>query len=167
MEGPNAGVTVTDVLTGSMLVRRWERPVPEREAPESKMTLWGMWNELSLSRWDLTTKVFSLESEVPPEGAGGRANASEGRVLLKAWWTFVERWDPTGGVVLWRWARGDLKGRSDASGCVACQRGSDPVRGSESADGAGGNGVVNSGSVSGIDVEGEEEEDDDEDDEVS
>ena len=48
MEGPNAGVTVTDVLTGSMLVRRWERPVPEREAPKSKMTLSGTWNVLML-----------------------------------------------------------------------------------------------------------------------
>ena len=60
-----------------------------------------------------------------------------------------------------------MKGESDASGCAACQRLSDPVRGSEGVDGTGGNGVVNSGSVSGIDVEGEEEEDDDEDDEVS
>ena len=102
MEGPNAGVTVTDVLTGSMLVSRWERPVPEREAPESKMTLSGTWNELSLSCWDLTTKVLSFESEVPLEGAGGRVDASGGRVLLKAWRTFLERWNPTGGVVLWR-----------------------------------------------------------------
>ena len=144
MEGPNAGVTVTDVLTGSMLVRRWERPVLEREAPESKMTLSGTWNELSLSCWDLTTNVLSLESEVSPDGAGGRADASGGRVLLKAWRTFVERWDPTGGVVLWRWARGNVKGGSDASGCVACQRRSDPVRGSEGFDGTGGNGIVNS-----------------------
>ena len=108
MDGPNAGVTVTDVLTGSMLVRRWERLVPEREAPESKMTLSGTWNELSLSCWDLTTNVLSLESEVPPDGAGGRADASGGRVLLKAWRAFVVRWDPTGGVILWRWARGNV-----------------------------------------------------------
>ena len=47
------------------------------------------------------------------------------------------------------------------------QRRSDPVRGSEGVDGTGGNGVVTSGSVRGIDVDGEEEEDDDEDDEVS
>ena len=60
-----------------------------------------------------------------------------------------------------------VKGESDASGCVACQSRSDPARGSEGVDGTGGNGVVNSGSESGIDVEGEEEEDDDEDDEVS
>ena len=60
-----------------------------------------------------------------------------------------------------------MKGESDPSGCAACQRFSDPVRGSEGVDGTGGNGVVSSGSVSGIDVEGEEKEDDDEDDEVS
>ena len=82
---------MTDVLTGSMLVRRWERLVPEREAPESKMTLSGTWNELSLSCWDLTTNVLSLESEVLPDGVGGRTDASGGRVLLKAWRTFVER----------------------------------------------------------------------------
>ena len=41
------------------------------------------------------------------------------------------------------------------------------MRGSEGVDGTGGNGVVTSGSVRGIDVDGEEEEDDDEDDEVS
>ena len=81
-------------------------------------------------------------------------DASGGRVLLKAWRTFVVRWDPTGGVILWRWARGIVKGESDASGCAACQRRSDPVRGSAVADGTGGNGVVNSGSVSGIDVDG-------------
>ena len=100
IEGPNAGVTVTEVLTGSMLVRRWERPVAEREAPESKMALSGTWNELNRSCWDLTTNVLSLESEVSPDGAGGRADASGGRVLLNV--------DPTGGVILLRWARGNV-----------------------------------------------------------
>ena len=60
-----------------------------------------------------------------------------------------------------------MKGESDASDCVACQRRSDPARGSEGVDGTEGNGVVNSGSVLGIEVDGEAEEDDDEDDEVS
>ena len=46
-----------------------------------------------------------------------------------------------------------MKGESDASGCAACQRLRDPVRGSEGVDGTGGNGVLNSGSVVGIDVE--------------
>ena len=56
-----------------------------------------------------------------------------------------------------------MKGESDASGCAAYQRLSDPVRGSEGVDGTGGNGVLNSGSVVGIDVVGEAEEDADED----
>ena len=60
-----------------------------------------------------------------------------------------------------------MKGESDANDCAACQRLSDPVRGSEGVDGTGGNGVLNSGSVGGIDVDGEAEEDDDEDEEVS
>ena len=60
-----------------------------------------------------------------------------------------------------------MKGESDARGCAACQRRSDPVRGSEGIDGTGGNEVVNSGSVDGIDVDDEDEEDDDEDDEAS
>ena len=60
-----------------------------------------------------------------------------------------------------------MKGESDASGCAACQRLSDPVRGSEGVDGTGGNGVLNSGSEGGIDVEGEAEEDADEDEVVS
>ena len=60
-----------------------------------------------------------------------------------------------------------MKGESDASGCAACQRLSDPVRGSEGVDGPGGSGVLNSGSEGGIDVEGEAEEEADEDDEVS
>ena len=50
---------------------------------------------------------------------------------------------------------------------IACQRLSDPVRGSEGVDGTGGNGVLNSGSVVGIDVDGEAEEDADEDEVVS
>ena len=41
------------------------------------------------------------------------------------------------------------------------------MRGSEGIDGTGGNEVVNSGSVDGIDVDDEDEEDDDEDDEAS
>ena len=53
-----------------------------------------------------------------------------------------------------------MKGESVASGCAACQRWSDPVRGSESVDGTGGIRVVNSGSVVAIDVDGETEEDD-------
>ena len=60
-----------------------------------------------------------------------------------------------------------MKGESDASGCAACQRLSDPVRGSEGVDGTGGSGVLNFGRVGGIDVDGEAEEDDDEDEEVS
>ena len=60
-----------------------------------------------------------------------------------------------------------MKGESDASGCAACQHLRDPVRGSEDVDGTGGNGVLNSGSVVGIDVDGEAEEDADEDDVVS
>ena len=60
-----------------------------------------------------------------------------------------------------------MKGESDASDCAACQRLSDPVKGSEGVDGTGGSGVLNSGSVVGIDVDGEAEEDDDEDKEVS
>ena len=60
-----------------------------------------------------------------------------------------------------------MKGESDESGCAACQRLSDPVRGSEGVDGTGGIGVVNSRSVGGIDVDSEAEEDDDEDEEVS
>ena len=60
-----------------------------------------------------------------------------------------------------------MKGESDASGCAACQRLSDPVRGSEGVDGTGGNGVLNSGSVVGIDAEGEAEEGADEDEVVS
>ena len=60
-----------------------------------------------------------------------------------------------------------MKGESNASGCAACQRWSNPVRGSEGVDGTGGNGVLNSGSVVGIDVEGEAEEDADEDEVVS
>ena len=60
-----------------------------------------------------------------------------------------------------------MKGESDASGCAACQRLSDPVRGSEGVDGTGGTGVVNSGSVRGTDVEGEAEEDDAEDEDMS
>ena len=58
-----------------------------------------------------------------------------------------------------------MNGESDASGCMACQRRSDPARESEGVDGTGGiGGVVNSGSEGGIDVKGEE---DDVDDEVS
>ena len=60
-----------------------------------------------------------------------------------------------------------MKGESDVRNCAACQRLSGPVRGSEDVDGTGGNGVLNSGSVVGIDVDGEAEEDDDEDEEVS
>ena len=60
-----------------------------------------------------------------------------------------------------------MKSESDASGCAACQRLSDPVRGSEGVDGTGGNGVLNSGSVVGIDVEGDAEEEADEDEVVS
>ena len=60
-----------------------------------------------------------------------------------------------------------MKGKSDASGCAACQRLSDPVRGSEGVDVTGGSGVLNSGSVVGIDVDGEAEEDADEDEVVS
>ena len=60
-----------------------------------------------------------------------------------------------------------MKGESDASGCAACHRLSDPVRGSEGVDGTGGSGVLNSGSVVGIDVDSEAEEDADEDEEVS
>ena len=60
-----------------------------------------------------------------------------------------------------------MKGESDASGCAACQRLSDPVRGSEGVDGTGDSGVLNSGSEGGIDVDGEAEEDADEDEEVS
>ena len=60
-----------------------------------------------------------------------------------------------------------MKGESDASGCAACQRLSDPVRGSDGVDGTCGSGVLNSGSVVGIDVDGEAEEDGDEDEEVS
>ena len=60
-----------------------------------------------------------------------------------------------------------MKGESDASGCAACQRLSDPVRGSEGVDGTGGIGVLNSGSVGVIDVDGEAEEDADEDEVVS
>ena len=60
-----------------------------------------------------------------------------------------------------------MKGESDASGCAACQLLSDPVRGSEGVDGTGGNGVLNSGSVVGIDVEGEAEEEADADEVVS
>ena len=60
-----------------------------------------------------------------------------------------------------------MKGESDASGCAACQRLSNPVRGSEGVDGAGGSGVLNSGSAVEIDVDGEAEEDADEDEEVS
>ena len=60
-----------------------------------------------------------------------------------------------------------MKGESDASGCAACQRLSGPVRRSEGVDGTGGSGVLNSGSVVGIDVDGEAEEDADEDEEVS
>ena len=60
-----------------------------------------------------------------------------------------------------------MKGESDASGCAACQRLSDPVRGSEGVDGTGGSEVVNSGSEGGIDVDGEAEEDADEDEVVS
>ena len=56
-----------------------------------------------------------------------------------------------------------MKGESNASGCAACQRLSDPVRGSEGVDGTGGSGLLNSGSVVGIDVDGEAEEDADED----
>ena len=63
--------------------------------------------------------------------------------------------------------RSIVKGESDASGCAACQRLSDPVRGSKGVDGTGGIGVMNSGSVVGIDVHGEAEEDYDEDEEVS
>ena len=44
---------------------------------------------------------------------------------------------------------------------------SDPLRGSEGVDGTGGSGVLNSGSVAGIDVDGEAEEDADEDEVVS
>ena len=60
-----------------------------------------------------------------------------------------------------------MKGESDASGCAACQRLSDPVRGSEGVDGTGGSGVLNSGSVVRIDVDGEAEEEADEDEVVS
>ena len=60
-----------------------------------------------------------------------------------------------------------MKGESDASGCAACQRLRDPVRGSEGVDGTGGSGVLNSGSVVGIDVDGEAEEDADKDEVVS
>ena len=61
-----------------------------------------------------------------------------------------------------------MKGESDASGCAACQRLSDPVRGSEGVDGTGGSGVLNSDvDGEGIDVDGEAEEDADEDEEVS
>ena len=60
-----------------------------------------------------------------------------------------------------------MKGESDASGCAACQRLSDPVRGSEGVDGTGGNRVLNSGSEGGIDVDGEAEEEADEDEVVS
>ena len=60
-----------------------------------------------------------------------------------------------------------MKGESDASGCAACQRLSDPVRGSEGVDGTSGSGVLNSGSEGGVDVDGEAEEDADEDEEVS
>ena len=60
-----------------------------------------------------------------------------------------------------------MKGESDASGCAACQRLIDPVRGSDGVDRTGGSGVLNSGSVVGIDVDGEAEEDADEDEEVS
>ena len=60
-----------------------------------------------------------------------------------------------------------MKGESDASGCAACQRLSDPVRGSEGVDGTGGSGVLNSGSVVGIDVDGEAEDNADEDEVVS
>ena len=59
-----------------------------------------------------------------------------------------------------------MKGESDASGCAAYQRLSDPVRGSGVVDGTDGSGVLNSGSVGGIDVDGEAEEDADEDEEV-
>ena len=41
------------------------------------------------------------------------------------------------------------------------------MRGSEGIDGTGGSRVLNSGSIDGIDVDGEAEEDDDEDDEAS
>ena len=58
-----------------------------------------------------------------------------------------------------------MKGKSNASDCAACQRLSDPIRGSEGVDGTGGSGV--GGSVVGIDVDAEAEEDDDEDEEVS
>ena len=60
-----------------------------------------------------------------------------------------------------------MKGESDASGCAACQRLSDLVRGSEGVDGRDGIGVLNSGSVEGIDVDGEAQEDADEDEVVS
>ena len=60
-----------------------------------------------------------------------------------------------------------MKGESDATGCAACQHLSDPVRGSEGVDGTGGSGVLNSGSVVGIDVDGEAEEEADEDEVVS
>ena len=60
-----------------------------------------------------------------------------------------------------------MKCETDAGGCAACQRLSHPVRGSEDVDGTGGSGVLNSGSVVGIDVDGEAEEDADEDEEVS
>ena len=60
-----------------------------------------------------------------------------------------------------------MKGESDASGCTARQRLSDPVRGSEGVDGTCGSGVLNSGSEEGIDVEGEAEEEADEDKVVS
>ena len=60
-----------------------------------------------------------------------------------------------------------MKGESDASGCAACQRLSDPVSRSEGVDGTDSSGVLNSGSVVGIDVDGEAEEDADEDEEVS
>ena len=59
-----------------------------------------------------------------------------------------------------------MKGESDASGCAACQRLSDPVIGSEGVDGTGGIEVLNSGSVGGIDADGEAEEEE-EDEEVS
>ena len=60
-----------------------------------------------------------------------------------------------------------MKGESDASGCAACQRLNDPVRGSEGVDGTGGKGVLNSGSVVGIDMEGDAEGEADEDEVVS
>lgn len=62
--------------------------------------------------------------------------------------------------VRWRRARVDVNGESDARGCIASQRRSDPVRGSEGVDGIGGTGVLNSGSVNGTETEGDEEEED-------